>query len=156
MAIYFRALLSAAFLLAFSACESTEPSAMEAGDASAPPALSGGFQWELIELNGGPVSPPENREVPHLVFLEGEQRVAGSTGCNRIMGAYSMDADGSLQFGNLATTMMACPDMETEAAFLAALRSIRSSTIQDGRLLLIDGQGDPVARFEAKPLPASP
>jgi heat shock protein HslJ len=64
--------------------------------------------------------------------------------------------DGSLQFGNLATRMMACPEMETEAAFLAALRSIQSSKIQDGRLFLLNGQGETLAQLEAKPLPASP
>jgi heat shock protein HslJ len=102
------------------------------------------------------VSSPQDRETPHLIFLETERRVAGSTGCNRIMGAYTLGDDSGLQFGNLATTMMACPGMETEAAFLAALRSIQSSKIQDGQLILIDGQGNPLARLEAKALPISP
>jgi heat shock protein HslJ len=152
MKIPFPALLSAILLFCCSACQTFEPSAEDFASAS----TLGGYQWELIELNGGAVVSPQDRETPHLIFLESEQRVAGSAGCNRIMGAYTLGDDGSLQFGNLATTMMACPEMGTEAAFLAALRSIQTSKIQDGRLILIDGQGNPLARLKAKPLPASP
>lgn len=133
-------------------CQTIDEAPVAANDAN----LLQGYQWELIELNGKGVAAPQDRETPHLIFLETEQRVAGSTGCNRIMGAYTLSDDGSLRFGNLATTMMACPEMETEAAFLAALRAIQSSKIDEGRLLLLDGQGETLARLEPKPLPASP
>jgi len=115
----------------------------------------GGYQWTLIQLDGQAIQSSEVGETPHLIFLESEQRVAGSTGCNRLMGGYSLDASGNLVLGPLATTMMACPNMATEDAFLEALRSFKSSEFRDGVLYLLDGSGETLAVFESSPLPDS-
>ena len=112
------------------------------------------FQWNLVEINGRAFSKTEAQSQPHLIFLESEQRVAGSTGCNRIMGGYDLQPDGSLKIGNLATTMMACPDMEIEAAFLAAFRQLERVHFERGFLDLQDAAGQVLARFQATQLPA--
>jgi heat shock protein HslJ len=71
-----------------------------------------------------------------------DQRVAGSAGCNRFSGTYTMEGE-SLSFGPLATTRMACPEpiMEQERAFLAALESTTQFTQTGDRLTLRDADG---------------
>jgi heat shock protein HslJ len=47
-------------------------------------------------------------------------RVAGSGGCNRVMGSFEVDGD-QLRFGRMGSTRMSCPDgMEQERRFLEA------------------------------------
>ncbi len=138
-------------LLFWSACQSiSNTAAPDAARAST--ARLGDFMWELAALRGETVAAAEGQPTPHLVFLEAEQRLAGSAGCNRIMGQYSLSEDGGLEFGPLATTMMACPQMDTEAAFLAALSEVRSFTLQQESLLLQDETGRTLARLGARPL----
>ncbi len=115
---------------------------------SAEPAL-GAKKWELVELNGAPFPTTTDGERPHLIFLEDAQRVAGSAGCNRIMGSYTLRKDGSLELGPLATTMMACPDMEAEAAFLKALSEFGSTRRENGALLFFDEAGRTTVRLIA-------
>lgn len=95
------ALLSTAVLFCCSACHKLEQSDAEPIDAPVAGAVSasalGGFQWTLVELEGAGIEVPEGRETPHLVFLDSGQRVAGSTGCNRIMGSCSISEDGKLE-----------------------------------------------------------
>ena len=107
------------------------------------------FQWNLVEINGRAFSKTEAQSQPHLIFLESEQRVAGSTGCNRIMGGYDLQPDGSLKIGNLATTMMACPDMAAETAFLKALNEFGTTRQENGALLFLDDDGHTTVRLVA-------
>ena len=106
--------------------------------------------WKLTELNGAPVKVlPEQRE-PHLILQTEQKRLSGSGGCNRLMGAYTLDG-ASLSFGKVASTMMACVDgMEQEQAFFAALEAVRSWVIQGDQLELLGEDGERVvARFVA-------
>lgn len=83
-----------------------------------------------------------------LEFVEAG-RVAGAGACNRYMGPLSFDGDG-VTFGNLASTMMACPDalMDQERRLFDALaRTDRLELADDGLTLLAFSDGEPVARF---------
>ena len=107
----------------------------------------------MVEINGLAFTKTEEQNQPHLIFLPSEQQVAGSTGCNRIIGRYDLLPDGSLNLGNLATTMMACPDMDIEAAFLEAFRQHERVLFESGSFNLQDTAGRVLARFQATPLP---
>lgn len=48
---------------------------------------------------------------PHLVLEEGGM-LSGTDGCNRLSGSWEQDGD-VIDFGEVATTMMACPDVDT-------------------------------------------
>jgi copper homeostasis protein (lipoprotein) len=95
--------------------------------------------WKLTALNGKPVFVTEQQRDPSLVLHSENSRVAGSGGCNRLMGSYEVRAH-EVRFGQLAGTRMACPDgMDTEKEFLdalphvprcASLGSILNSTMQ--------------------------
>lgn len=48
---------------------------------------------------------------PYLELAD-DGAVSGSDGCNRLVGTWTM-VDTKIEFGPLASTMMACPDIET-------------------------------------------
>ena len=42
--------------------------------------------WRLVELDGEPATVAEGQQEPHIRLQPEESRVAGSGGCNRMMG----------------------------------------------------------------------
>lgn len=105
--------------------------------------------WKLNRLGETPVTAVDNQREAHLVLHAEEARVAGSGGCNRLMGSYDLEGE-ALSFGRLATTMMACPaGMQTERAFLDALEEVAAWEVDGKTLTLSDADGEPLARFEA-------
>ena len=106
--------------------------------------------WKLMRLGADPVSVAEGGREPHFILQPGEKRVAGSGGCNRLLGGYTLDGD-RLSFTQMAGTMMACPTgMETEQAFHAALQQVASWKIDGERLALFDAGGTSLAEFESR------
>lgn len=76
-------------------------------------------------------------------------RVAGSDGCNRLMGPATVDGE-RLALGPLAGTRMACPEGGAEAAaFGAALAQVRGQRVQGELLTLTGADGAPLARLRA-------
>ena len=100
-----------------------------------PSDLLDGAEWTVRSLAGKPL--PE--EVSVTVDFLDDDRVAGSSGCNRFMGGYQLTGEG-LSFGQIAGTRMACPEpqMQIEQRFLALLQDVnRFEITPDGALLLI-------------------
>lgn len=105
--------------------------------------------WKLTRLQGVPVTVAARQREPHLILHAQELRVAGSSGCNRVMGGFELDGD-ALRFGRLAGTRMACPDgMAQERAFLDALAQVAHWQVRGSHLELFDTQRKLLARFEA-------
>jgi heat shock protein HslJ len=79
------------------------------------------------------------------LLLDDDGRVAGSTGCNRIMGGYEVVDDHTVRFGPLASTRMACSEPLTaqEDHVLAVLQGDVEVTVLGGQLTLVgtDGRG---------------
>lgn len=77
--------------------------------------------WVLTMLNGENV-PPENapRGLPEIEINANEKRVIGHGGCNSFTGTVKVQGN-QIAFGPMASTKMACPDMNTENAFFAVL-----------------------------------
>ena len=76
--------------------------------------------WKLVELRGKKVTPPENQNrEPHFILKELDKRVIGHGGCNSFHGAYELSAGDRIRFSKMASTLMACEDMETEKEFLS-------------------------------------
>ena len=76
------------------------------------------------------------------------RRSAGSTGCNRFTGPYSLDG-GSLEIGTLASTRMACapPADAVERAYLSALARVAGWRFDGAELVLLDGDGAELLRY---------
>ena len=82
--------------------------------------------------------------TPFIGFNLDESRIYGNMGCNTINGALTQE-DGkpnSLRFDNVATTMMMCPDMETETIVLNALNETKSFSMKDNKVYLLGENGN--------------
>ncbi|WP_180336331.1 copper resistance protein NlpE N-terminal domain-containing protein [Pontibacter ramchanderi] len=74
--------------------------------------------WNLVELQGKTINPKNfEQNHPSLVISLAEGRVSGSAGCNRLTGTLEPIGD-KINFGPMAATRMACPNMEVENQFL--------------------------------------
>lgn len=104
-------------------------------------------KWVLVELMGKEVSFENDTRTAHLIFDGESGRLAGSDSCNRIMGGYELAEGNRISFGSLASTMMACPDMEIADQFTKALEKVDSYTVTEGILSLNRARMAPLARF---------
>lgn len=78
--------------------------------------------WTVSEINGEAV----NDEKVKLVIDIEEAKLHGNSGCNIINGQIVFDPkkNDAIQFSQIASTRMACPDMKTETALLVALEEV--------------------------------
>jgi putative lipoprotein len=106
--------------------------------------------WKLMRLGSDAVTVADNQREPHFILQSDQKRVAGSGGCNRMMGSYTLDGS-KLTFSQMAGTMMACAQgMDVERAFHAALPRVASWRIDGEKLELFDAEGASVAEFESR------
>lgn len=111
--------------------------------------------WILVA--DSPVGSGPGQREPYLILRRQDHRVSGFTGCNQMAGAYTLDGQ-ALTFSQMISTKMAClgGGMETEAAFIAALRRVRGWSITGDRLTLSDSGGQPVIELQSRgPAPDS-
>ena len=129
-------------------CAATSDSA-KPNASLAPQASLTNTYWKLTQLDGADVAmaPQQEREV--RITLTSDGKVTGFTGCNRVMGGYTL-AGKTLRFTQLAGTRMACPPplMQLESAVLAKLNSVTGYQLEGEKLILLK-DGAPVARFES-------
>ncbi|MFN3643390.1 MAG: META domain-containing protein [Gemmobacter sp.] len=104
------------------------------GGAGDPRALLTGGEWRAVALEGAAL--PADAEIT-LAFLEGD-RVAGKSACNRYMGSLALTGEG-VTFGQMAGTMMACPDplMTLERRWLDGLAAVSRFDIGEGGALVL-------------------
>jgi heat shock protein HslJ/membrane-bound inhibitor of C-type lysozyme len=107
-----------------------------------PADLLTGETWRITALGDAALIEPERLS---LSFFE-PGRVAGSSGCNRLIGGFKLTGEG-LSFERMGSTMMACEDaiMAQERRMLDALEQVRRFDVTaEGTLLLIGGSEDSV------------
>ena len=92
----------------------------------------------------------DDRE-PFIVLQTASPRAVGFDGCNRLMGDYKIDGD-RIEFTKMATTLMACPDMQVVDTFAKVLAVTVRWRIDGAHLELLDAQGTVQARFESRNL----
>lgn len=123
-----------------------------AGEDSSAPATSALLDtyWKLTKLNDADVivSDKDKQREPHIIF-NAENRIAGSDGCNRMMGTYTLDGE-KLTFSQIATTMMACLEGGEQAdTFKKALEKVTTYTFHTDQLELRDSAGLTLVQFQA-------
>lgn len=106
--------------------------------------------WKLVRVDGAPVIAQENFREAHMVLHRDASRLAGSTGCNTLMGRYQVE-NARIAFNQVATTKMACPaaPMKTEQDFLTALKQANAWRVEGARLELLGDNHESLAVFEA-------
>ncbi len=107
-----------------------------------------GTTWTVETLNSAQASSslPAGGRPPTVVFQGGT--VAVDTGCNTGSGSYTL-AEGSVTFGPIATTRMACTDpngQQVETAVLAVLSGTATYAIDADLLTLTNGANGLVLR----------
>lgn len=106
-------------------------------------------RWTLenIVIGEGVTSTYVDAEITAL-FEDGQ--VSGSAGCNRYFGGYQVEGE-KLTFDALGSTRMLCDDArnERETEFLTAMQSVEGYRLEGDRLILLDGEGNPLVEFSA-------
>lgn len=92
---------------------------------------------------------PSAHNVPSIQFDAATQRVSGADGCNRLMGAYSINKD-KISLSQLAGTQMMCVNtMELADKYNTALAKVVAYQVYEKTLRLLDEHGNPVLQFES-------
>ena len=106
-----------------------------------------GTEWQLLQRGGRSVKADPG---PYTLTLDAEgNRLSGVGACNRLMGSYSTGERRALKIGPLASTKMACPNLDQEQQFLRAIESTTHYDM-DGPMLLLLSNGELRAVFQAK------
>lgn len=106
-------------------------------------------KWTIVSVNGNQLGKMEN--TPFLDFNAAGKRVNGNAGCNIINGDYSQGKGekASLKFGDMLSTMMACPDGNTERKILDAIGKVSKYQVnKDGTASLLDASGKEVLKLK--------
>lgn len=119
------------------------------GCGGTPEDLLNGPAWQITALGDTSLIEPDQLSLNFTT----PGRVAGGTGCNRLVGSYTLTGEG-LRFSAMGSTMMACPEplMEQERRILDALEQVtRFDLSEDGALHLIGGSEDQVLLEARRP-----
>ena len=101
----------------------------------------------LCNSSNRPVVVLQKKEADvKLSVLNGEWKktIHGNAGCNLINGGFETSTSNakSISFPGVASTMMACPDMETEGKVLKAINEVKSfDVLSGGGIGLYDANG---------------
>jgi putative lipoprotein len=110
----------------------------------------GNTRWRPVQIGDRDVVVSGREREPWIELDPRSMRVTGSGGCNRIAGSYDA-GNGTLRFGRLVSTQMACiSGMDTETAFLRALRETRGYRVRGRILELKDDRGLFLVRLEER------
>ncbi|MCH8487644.1 MAG: META domain-containing protein [Candidatus Cyclonatronum sp.] len=108
--------------------------------------------WLLVNLFGEEFTlEMEGLRQPGITFDAEEGRVHGFAGCNQFTGGFSVAEGRELSFTQMASTKMACPDMEVEDRYFKALEQTARVSLVEGRMQFEDREGAVVAVFFAEP-----
>lgn len=83
--------------------------------------------WQVTTIQGTPV--PASAAIKVVIDVD-ECKIHGNAGCNILNGTVvvNLDKGDGIEFKDLATTRMTCPDIATEQAFLLALEQVDTCT----------------------------
>lgn len=102
--------------------------------------------WLVTAINGE----ANANEGIQFVFDLPEKKIHGNAGCNIVNGEISIDPDvtNSVQFSNIASTRMMCPDLATETAVLIALEETEKAFAKsDDTVTFVNHAGAPVLQL---------
>lgn len=79
--------------------------------------------WQVTTIKGTPV--PASTAIKVVIDVD-ECKIHGNAGCNILNGTVvvNLDKGDGIEFKDLATTRMTCPDIATEQSFLLALEEV--------------------------------
>ncbi len=122
---------------------------MRTSSGSDPAKLEG--TWVLESFGGTTELEPADPAVPTELAMKAG-KATGNGGLNTFSTTYEAKDDGSLKFGQVASTMMAGEPaaMEQEAAFFKALENTRTYEFNEGKLVFGDLGNNTLAVLRSK------
>lgn len=104
----------------------------------APSAPLENTRWAAQSINGRPVL----QRTPTLEFAG--DRVAGTSGCNRFFGMFTLSGESGISIGQIGSTEMACEPavMEQEGSYFAALGAVTGFARDEDALVLTGEHGE--------------
>ena len=94
-------------------------------------------EWLLDEVvfegNDFTETPPAGVTI---MFADSTDRVSGNGGCNGYFGTYTLGDDHKISMGPLASTLMACPNLEFEGKYFKWLEAVDKFEAEENSLRL--------------------
>lgn len=93
--------------------------------------------WELTQLDGKSIKADNN----FTLAFGSDNRIGGRGSCNTFFGTWEevAETENGINVGPVASTMMLCPDNETEHAFFRMLEDVTEYRMDRGNLFLYQG-----------------
>ncbi len=107
-------------------------------------------KWKLVEFRGKPVEykNPDNKGI-YIQLSSEDNKAFGFSGCNTFRGGYELKEGNRISFSKMASTLMACPDMELEREFMKVIETADNYNFDGKTFVLNKAKMAPLARFEA-------
>ena len=103
--------------------------------------------WKVTSIDGEPIT-----ANIYIVLDIDEHKVHGNAGCNLLNGeiVVNLDKGDGIEFRNLVTTRMSCPDLATERQFLVAMENVATVAkgTNDDNASLLDSSAKPVVTLQ--------
>jgi heat shock protein HslJ len=104
-------------------------------------------KWRLVKLEGQEM--PESKTPAYFTLHPEDKKINGFAGCNNFMGEYTLETGNRIRFSKIASTRMACPDMEIDEREILNVYEIADNyTITGDTLILNVGRRAPLAVFQ--------
>lgn len=106
--------------------------------------------WVLKELMGEKVSFKGGKKKVSITFHSELAKITGNNSCNLFTASYELGELNQIKLGHIATTLMACENMEIASKFNEVLEKADNYSINDGILSLNKAKMAPLARFKVE------
>ncbi|MCB0501190.1 MAG: META domain-containing protein [Bacteroidetes bacterium] len=103
--------------------------------------------WVLQSLYGAAI-PADLTKVPLIEFHLSNMTVLGNASCNNFSGTIDLLSEGSIQLSNIASTKMACKDLNVESDFFDALALSTFYKLDALQLELLDSTSQVLLSFK--------
>lgn len=99
-------------------------------------------EWNVIEIDGSPITLSEGVDAPFLGFDVAKGMVYGNTGCNNLTGSFDMNAaPGNIDLSAMGCTRRMCPDVVVEQKMLTALGQVKGyKVLKNGNVILCSSE----------------
>lgn len=102
--------------------------------------------WALTHLNTAALEINENR--PTAEFNLNDFTISGNASCNTYSGKLTNYSTETIEFGQLVSTKMMCPNIAIERNYLQALAKVRQYEIKGLTLFLFDASHQELLRYQ--------
>lgn len=104
-----------------------------------------GTKWKLSQLKGSSIQ--NNSDKDFIIEFHEDGRFSAFMGCNGLGGNYDLKEGNRISFSKVISTMMACPNMETENEFKSLIETVDNFRIFKNKLSLNKARMAPLAVF---------